>query len=151
MGSMGREQLAEVYGGKTLVYARSKTGLDAAAAIGDRERQFRQIACAEHGGFPLPDGTNPTALRDAVGVWKITRRRLADWFTAIDGTRGFTYTDAARRFAESLCAELNGFYVWIEASVLRKRFGAEQAQTKLNGILEKEKELSWIVKGGAML
>ncbi|MDR1093128.1 MAG: hypothetical protein LBL66_03175 [Clostridiales bacterium] len=146
-GSMGKGKLAEVYGGKTLIYARSKTDcVNAAAAIADREKQFCQIARAEHRGFPLPDGADPTALRDAVGVWKITRRRLADWFRAAlgDGCE-------QARLVESLCAELNGFYVWLGASVLRKRFDAGQAQTKLNGILGKEKELSQIVKGGARL
>jgi hypothetical protein len=146
-GSMGKGKLAEVYGGKTLIYVKGKTDcVNAAAVIADREKQFRQIARAEYGGFPLPDGTSPTALRDAVGVWKITRRRLADWFRA---ALGGMYEWA--RLVESLCAELNGFYVWLGASVLRKRFDIERAQARLDGILGKEKELSQIVKGGARL
>ena len=143
-GEISTEKLSEVYGGKTLVYSRRMYRYSSGGffAKGDLEKQICKIANAEHSDFTLPEDTNLKALRDAVGILKITRRRLADWFKVI-ADKGLC-TDARQliQAVEDCCADMNGFYVRLEAGILRKKFDLDKAREGVANIICRERELS---------
>ena len=147
-GEISVKELTGIYNGRTLVYDK-KDGIAPVFVRDDAERQIWKIIYTDHMDFTLPEDVDLTALRDAMGILKITRRRLADWFKAA-GTMGRLtkreQTNSLIRFLRDYCAELNGFYVRLEAAILRKKSDLDKAREAVSNIIDRERELSRLVK-----
>ena len=110
-GEMTETERAECFGGKYLLYARSGT------ADKRREREFalKQVEGILRGNGELLFGGTESGitLRNAVGIWKISRARLALWFSEVCERQdiGIAYAQIAKK--------LNDIFIRFELANVR--------------------------------
>ena len=139
-GQLNTRQVIEIYGNKMLLYFKKNEDKARADEIKQyTECQLQQIMCRQNFAFEMPYEYEPIALRNAVGIIKIIRLRLAKWLAAIG-----LYESAC--FLDRYFLELSRFYVSLEAAILRERFDASKADEIVKIILDREKELSINIK-----
>lgn len=136
-GTLGADELERVYGGAALRFVRAGR-IDAAAEREARVRQLRAIGNQSCFTYDTA-GADITALRNAVGILKITRRRVADWLAYLADACNLPTAAAYGDGWRALAGRLDALYLQLEWQALRGR-GQAPAE-KLNRILDEEREL----------
>jgi len=137
-GVLSTSQIKENYNGKTLIYY-AQEKLNTSIIEQNSAEQLRQMKNFQSEILKMPEKIDPFALRNAVGIIKITRLRIAKWLATIR-----RYEEAC--LVERYSAELSNIYIVLEAAILRKQFEATRALEKINKILEKENTLLQMIK-----
>ena len=132
-GEMTEKERAECFGGKYLLYSRG-------GEVDKCKEKEYAVAQAEaivrgNGGVSFMGTESGAVLRNAVGIWKITRARLALWFLEVCGRKdiGIAYAKFAKR--------LNDLFLRFELAIVR---GEELNARDVDwgSILEEEKKIS---------
>ena len=144
-GVISIEEVLKIFGGRMLVY-----GFCAATNYGhitrDVEAALDGLTNAENKKFELKEEINLQALRNAFGILKITRKRLAEFFYIISDEGLLLYNGEFKTFMDNYCNELNKFYAVTEAAILRKSFDLIKLQAMVDNIIFAENVLSDMVK-----
>ena len=115
----------------------------------DAEQQLDRIVRAKDNIFEFPkDLNNFTALRDAIGIIKITRRRLKEWFKTAINLGYHIVTQELMWFMDSYIAKVEHIYFLLATAILRNHFNAEKIHVAISGIIAKEVKLSNLIMNG---
>lgn len=131
--------LREIYGGLTLRYTFCAAADDArarAAAV----RSLEDL-CGKQPAAYAPQTADPRALRDAVGILKVSRKRLAAWLAYL-AERGLC--ERSVRAEEQLVAQirtLETFYLRLEMQALRNTRDDRGNAEALDKIYEGDREI----------
>ena len=146
-GVISATEVLKTFGGRTLIY-KFKT-IEVNCSLKDEVKSvFGSIINVENKKLVLNENINLQDLRNALGILKITRKRLAELFCAANEywPELFQYDTEFKTFMENYCNELSKFYAVTEAAILRKSFDLTKLQAMVDNILFAESVLSDMVK-----
>lgn len=140
IGILTEEKLKEYFDNNVLVYTFNKN-----INLEKCEDQAFNILFDNNVHIVLPDNYNIKKLRDAIGILKVTRKRLWEWLKYMAEKKRFVIDFLISEYFMKHISKLEKLYLRLEFSIIRNKQDIKYFNAEINEIGAAEKKLSAIV------